>query len=76
MLDEKSDVHRVVLERAKRLSKSNSKVFNQKLLRTSEKSLMAEGRNLGLSNDDMKEILKSLKHPVQPKLLLTRFSSG
>ena len=37
------------------------------MLRTSEKSLMAEGRSLGLSNDDMKEILEVTKasHPTE-----------
>jgi hypothetical protein len=51
----KDDIHVSILERAKKLSKSRSKVFDENYLKANETSVLNEIKSLGLFRDDMQE---------------------
>ena len=54
----KGDVHSNILQRAEKLSKSGSKVFDKDGLKADEGFLLRESRRLGLSQKDIKEIMR------------------
>jgi hypothetical protein len=64
----KNDIHASLLERARRLYKSGSKVFDERYLKDIEEGVLKESKFIGLSPTDIEEVLQVRHRVEQPNV--------